>query len=100
MIWGGDEMFETNTINKLKHTFQFECEEIEAFIYIAIKLVKNSNFGICINQNSYINSITKTVPLTDQTKDKKVIYPMKKRSCTEVHDCSMKLGCWYFKTLK
>lgn len=50
MIWGGDEMFETNTINKLKHTFQFECEEIEVFIYIAIKLVKNSNFGICINQ--------------------------------------------------
>ena len=30
MIWGGDEMFETNTINKLKHTFQFECEEILA----------------------------------------------------------------------
>ena len=57
MIWG-DEMFEINTINKLKHTFQFECEEIGAFTYIGIGLVQDSDFGIHINQNNYISSIT------------------------------------------
>ena len=71
MIWGGDEMFETNTINKLKHTFQFECEEIEAFTYTGIELVQDSDFGISINQNNYINSIKETVPPTDRTKGKK-----------------------------
>ena len=70
MIWGGDEMFQFDTINKLKHTFQFECEEIEAFTCIGIGLVQDSDFGISINQNNYISSITETVPPTDRTKDK------------------------------
>ena len=70
MIWGGDEMFETNIINKLKHTCQFECEEIEAFTYICIELVQISDFGISVNQNNYISSITETVPPIDQKKDK------------------------------
>ena len=65
MIWGGDEMFETNIITKLTHTFQFECEEIVAFTYTGIELVQDSDLSISINQNNYINSIKKTVPLTD-----------------------------------
>ena len=40
MIWGGDEMFKTNMINKLKHTFQFGCEEIETFTYIGLVSIK------------------------------------------------------------
>ena len=88
MIWGGDEMFETNIIIKLKHTFQFECEEIVAFTYTGIELVQDSDLGISINQNNYINSIKKTVPLTDWTKDKKFLYPMKRRSCTKVQSVS------------
>ena len=71
MIWGRDGMFKTNTINKLNHTFQFECEEIEAFTYTGIELVQDSDFGISINQNNYINSIKETVPPTDRTKGKK-----------------------------
>ena len=39
-IWGGDEMFKTNMINKLKHTFQFGCEEIETFTYIGLVSIK------------------------------------------------------------
>ena len=70
MIWGGDEMFETNTNNMLKRTFQFECKEIEAFACIGIGLVQDSDFGISINQNNYTSSLTESVPPTDQTKDK------------------------------
>ena len=40
MIWGGDEMFKTNMINKLKHTFQSGCEEIETFTYIGLVSIK------------------------------------------------------------
>ena len=40
MIRGGDEMFKTNMINKLKHTFQFGCEEIETFTYIGLVSIK------------------------------------------------------------
>ena len=58
-------MFEINTINKLKHTFQFGCEEIETFTYTGTGLVQDSDFGISINQNNYISSITETVPPTD-----------------------------------
>lgn len=65
MIWGGDEMFKNNITNEVKHAFQFEYEEIEAFTYIGIGLVHDSYFSISINQNNYINSIKKTVPLTD-----------------------------------
>ena len=46
------EMFETNTLSKLKHKFQFECEEIEVFTSIGIGLVKHSDFGISINRNN------------------------------------------------
>ena len=43
-------------INKFKHTFQFICEEIEAFTYIGIEVVQGSDFSITINQNSYMSS--------------------------------------------
>ena len=84
MIWEGNEMFKTNNINKLKHTFQFGCEEIEAFTYIGIELVQDSDFSININQNNYISPITEIVPPIEETKDKTSPHLMKKRSCTEV----------------
>ena len=70
MIWGGDEMFKTNIIYKIKHPFQFGCEEIETFTYTGIELVQDSGFGISINQNNYISSITEIVLQIDGTKDK------------------------------
>ena len=70
MIWGGDEMFKTNIINKIKHPFQFGCEEMETFTYTGIELVQDSGFGISINQNNYISSITEIVLQIDRTKDK------------------------------
>ena len=66
----GDEMFKTNIINKLKHTFQFGCEEIQAFTYIGKELVQDSDFSITINQNNYINSITEIILPIERTKDK------------------------------
>ena len=70
MIWGGDEMFETNIIKKLKHTFQFGCEEIEAFTYTAKEFIHDSDFSISMNQNNYISSITEKVLPIKRIKDK------------------------------
>ena len=70
MTWGGDEMFKTNITNEVKHAFQFEYEEIEAFTYIDIGLVHDSYFSISINQNNYINSVTEIVLPRKRTKDK------------------------------
>ena len=69
IIWG-DKMFEINIISKLKHTFQFGCEEIDVLTYTDIELVQDSGFGIIINQKNYISSVTEIVLPIDRTKGK------------------------------
>ena len=84
MIWGGDEMFETNTNNMLKRTFQFECKEIEAFACIGIGLVQDSDLASVLIKTIIQAHSQKQYHQQTKQKIKTVFYPMKKRSCTEV----------------
>ena len=56
-LWGGSEWFERHVIDKLRHIFKIGCEHSSAFKYIGIDLVQKSDFSICINQGSYVESL-------------------------------------------
>ena len=56
MIWRGNQYFKETITTKLKEIFQFGPEEMEALTYIGLGLKQNLDFGVKIDQNSYINS--------------------------------------------
>ena len=59
MIWGGNENFKVSVIDNLKNTFMFHSEERKNFTYLGIQLIQNDYFGLIINQNNYIDCISK-----------------------------------------
>ena len=65
MIWGGNEHFKINIINKLKETFKFGSEEVETFTYIGISLTQNLDI-----KEPNINSIIEITLTKDQMKNR------------------------------
>ena len=56
-MWSGDNSWLKQIIDKLKSTFQVSHENENAFTYIGIHTVQNTDGSITLNQSTYINSI-------------------------------------------
>ena len=69
MIWGGNENFKLNIIDKLKNIFTFGSEETDAFTYLGIQLSQDEDYSVVINQSSYINGISE-IELTKERKER------------------------------
>lgn len=68
IIWGGTHYFCNTVIKTIRNTFNIGSESLEAFRYVGLNIIQNTDFSVNLDQTNYTNAINTSVLTNDRMK--------------------------------